>query len=65
MAAQDRIERGEAPDRAESSARREFGNELLIREVTRDMWGRDLFETCVQDLRYAFRQIGRTPGESR
>jgi len=64
MAAQDRIDRGEAPGDAEKSARRDFGNELLVREVTRDMWGRNLFETCVQDLRYAIRQMGRTPGFS-
>ncbi len=62
MAAQDRTDRGEAPAEAETSARRELGNELLIREVTRDMWGRNLFETCIQDLRYAFRQMARAPG---
>jgi predicted permease len=62
MAAQDRIDRGEFPEEAEKSAHRELGNELLIREVTRDMWGRNLFETCVQDLRYAFRQMRRSPG---
>jgi predicted permease len=62
MAAQDRMDRGEAAGEAETGARRELGNELLIREVTRDMWGRNLLETCVQDLRYAIRQMGRTPG---
>jgi predicted permease len=64
LAAQDRMDRGEAPDQAKANARREFGNDLLVREVTKDMWGRNLLETCVRDLRYAIRQMRRNPGFS-
>ena len=39
MAEQDRIERGESPSDAVRNARAEFGNELLIRETTNDVWG--------------------------
>jgi hypothetical protein len=55
MAAQDRVARGELLADATRAARREFGNELLIKEVTRDMWGWTLLEQFVQDLRYALR----------
>ena len=41
MAEQDLIERGETPDEAHYAARREMGNESLIKEVTRGMWGTD------------------------
>jgi hypothetical protein len=36
---QDRVDRGERPDIAEQNARKALGNELLVKEVTRDMWG--------------------------
>ena len=38
LAIADRIARGESPRDAERNARAEFGNELLIKEVTRTMW---------------------------
>jgi predicted permease len=47
---------------ADGVSRREFGNELLIREVTRDMWGWAVFERVVRDLGYALRQMRRAPG---
>src|SRR5229473_3402772 len=62
MAIEDRIARGETPAEAERNARREFGNQLLVKEVTRDMWGWTALERHAQDLRYAFRQMHRSPG---
>jgi len=62
MAIEDRIHRGESPLEAEHNARREFGNELLVRETTRDMWGGTAWERLAQDLRYALRQMRRNPG---
>jgi predicted permease len=59
---QDRIERGEAPQAAEQNARRDLGNELLIKEVTREMWGWSAFERIWRDLMYALRQLKRSPG---
>jgi hypothetical protein len=50
MALRDRIERGEETQTAELAARREFGNQTLVKETTRDMWGgdslRSIFQTC-------------------
>ena len=62
MAAKDRIERGESPIQAQANARREFGNQILIKEVTRQMWSWNWLETFAQDLRYICRQMRRSPG---
>ena len=62
MATEERVERGENPREAEQNARREFGNQLLVREVTRDMWGWAAWERIGQDLKYALRQMRRSPG---
>ena len=64
MAAQDRVGRGETPAEAAQNARRELGNELLIKEVTREMWGWTALERLGQDLKYALRQMKRSPGFS-
>ena len=57
MAIHDRIERGEDPVAAEAAAKREFGNVLHVREVTRDVWGRTWIDRLVQDLRWAWRNV--------
>src|SRR5215469_2711842 len=62
MAAQLRMDRGEMPEDAAREARREFGNELLVKEVTREKWGLASLERFVQDLRYVCRQMRRSPG---
>lgn len=62
MAAQDRVARGESPEDAADAVRREFGNQLLVKEVTRGMWGGGAIERAVQDLKYVFRQMRRNPG---
>src|SRR5580658_3625263 len=60
--AQHRVERGESPQLAEQNARRIFGNELIVKEVTRQMWGWMMFEQIGRDLIYALRQLKRSPG---
>src|SRR5205085_4387404 len=57
-----RVEEGETPEEAERSARREFGNVAMVREVTRGMWGYGQIESFVQDLKYAGKGMRRTPG---
>lgn len=56
-----RIERGESPGHATESARRDFGNVTLVKEITRDMWGWRLFEDFARDLRYSVRLLARSP----
>jgi hypothetical protein len=62
LAIADRMARGESPADAERHARRELGNDLLVRERTWDTWARAGFERWRQDLRYAGRQMRRSPG---
>jgi hypothetical protein len=62
MAVQDRIARGESPAEAARNARRELGNETLLKEITREVWGWTALDRFRQDLRYAFRQMRRQPG---
>ena len=62
LSARDRIERGESPASARLAARREFGSEALVKEVTRAGWGWRRLERFGQDLRYAARQLRANPG---
>ena len=62
MAIADRMARGQSPAEARASALREFGNVPMIADVTREQWGWLRLELLVQDVRYAFRQLRRTPG---
>jgi hypothetical protein len=52
MARREAEERGLRPHDAEAAARRELGNELLVKEVTREMWGGRWLERLVQDACY-------------
>jgi predicted permease len=61
MEAQERAEAGESPEAAWASARRDFGNVALVKEVTRDMWGWSTLETLLQDVRYGLRTMRRSP----
>jgi predicted permease len=62
MAAQDRADRGETPEQARRSARRELGNVGLIKDVTREMWGWASLERFLEDLRYGMRMLAKSPG---
>ena len=53
---------GVTPDEAPYAARRAFGNVMLVKEVTREMWGWTSLERLGQDLRYAIRMMKTSPG---
>jgi predicted permease len=55
-------EKGFPPKEAGHAAKRAFGNEVLIKEQTREAWGWVPFERLLRDVRYAFRQVARNPG---
>ncbi len=58
----EQIERGISATEARYAAQRRFGNDLLLREESRDMWGWNWLEHFVQDLRYGFRTTVKNPG---
>ena len=62
LAVADRMARGETREQAEAAARRELGNEALVREVTREQWGWGSVERFFQDLRHGARLLRRAPG---
>jgi macrolide transport system ATP-binding/permease protein len=67
MAAQDRVDGGDDARTARLASLKEFGNVTLTREATRLSWGsvwRERAADLVQDLRYAVRVLGRSPGYS-
>ena len=55
-------DKGLSPEKARQAARRAFGNATLIREQTHEAWGWATLERLAQDLRYAVRQLLRSPG---
>src|SRR6202046_2655633 len=62
MAIADRMARGETADAARQAAAREFGNIPLVQDVTREMWGQGWLEQLGRDVRYALRQLRKSPG---
>jgi predicted permease len=62
MKAQENLAAGLSPEEARYAARRQFGNQTLLREVSRDMWSFRSLETLARDLRYGLRMMVRNPG---
>jgi predicted permease len=59
---QEEIEGGLSPKEAHYAAQRRFGNDLVLREEIRDMWGWNWFEDTMQDIRYGLRMFLKSPG---
>jgi hypothetical protein len=55
------IARGMAPEEAHYAALRKFGNVTKVQEDTRDVWSLVWLEQLLQDVRYGFRQLRRSP----
>jgi predicted permease len=64
MAATDKRDRGASSEAARQEAQREFGNTALIKDVTHESSSRGWLwlERLQQDLKYALRQIRKSPG---
>jgi predicted permease len=57
----EQIERGLSPKEAHYAVQRRFGNDLLLREESRDMWGWSSVEQLIQDVRHGVRQLRLSP----
>src|SRR5258707_8009499 len=62
MEARQRIEAGEAPDLARAAAHKDFGNALMVKEVTRDLWNWRWLGDLWRDLGYGLRVLRKNPG---
>ncbi|HEV2665078.1 MAG TPA: permease prefix domain 1-containing protein, partial [Blastocatellia bacterium] len=62
MKAEENLAAGISLEEARYAARRQFGNQTLLREMSREMWGIRSIETLVQDLRYGARILLKHPG---
>src|SRR5499426_2245890 len=62
MKAQENAEAGMGPMEAQYAAQRQFGNQTLLQELSRDMWSFRSLETLAQDLRYGLRMLLRSKG---
>ncbi len=56
------LEAGMSPEEARHAARRQFGNQTWLKEVSREMWSLRFIETLIQDLRYGTRTLMKNPG---
>jgi predicted permease len=62
IAVEERMAQGESYEEAKAAARREMGNPPLVADVTRASWGWQSAERTAQDVRYALRQLKKSPG---
>src|SRR5262245_25359100 len=53
---------GMAAEEARYAARRQFGNQTWLKEVSREMWSMRFIEALVQDLRYGARMLMKNSG---
>jgi putative ABC transport system permease protein len=62
MKAEENLAAGISPEEARYAARRQFGNQTLLREMSRDMWGFRSLEALAQDLRQSLRMMIKNLG---
>jgi macrolide transport system ATP-binding/permease protein len=59
--AEERMRSGISREEAEQASRRDFGNELRLKEGIREMWTGSFLQQLAQDLRYGWRSLAKSP----
>src|SRR5271157_5125014 len=62
MLIEENVHRGMSREEARFAALREFGGVEQVKESYREQRGLMMIETLLQDLRYGFRMLAKTPG---
>ncbi|MBO0719357.1 MAG: ABC transporter permease [Blastocatellia bacterium] len=62
MKAEENLAAGILADEAQYAAQRQFGNQTLHQEASRDMWSFRFLEMLAQDIRFSLRIMKRNPG---
>jgi putative ABC transport system permease protein len=62
MRAEEYLAAGMTPEEARRAARRRFGNETRLRELSRETWGFMMMETLFQDVRFGARMLAKHKG---
>jgi putative ABC transport system permease protein len=62
MQIEQNLSSGMGAEEARYAARRQFGNQTWLKEVSREMWSLNSIETLIQDLRYGARTLMKSPG---
>src|SRR5499427_1117499 len=57
MQIEQNLDAGMAVEEAHYTARRQFGNQTWLKEVSREMWSLNSIETLIQDLRYGAQML--------
>jgi putative ABC transport system permease protein len=62
MKAGENLAAGMSVEEARYASRRQFGNQTILGEVSREMWGFRSLERLVQDIRYGLRMLMKHKG---
>ncbi len=62
MKAEEYVAAGTSPEEALRAARRQFGNETRMREMSRETWGFAMLDTLLQDVRFGARVLAKNRG---